>query len=98
MSTLSDAQIEDRLEDLEGWEREGDTITKTYRLESFAHALAFVSHVGTLAEVAGHHPDIDIRYWDVTLTLTTHDEGGLTDRDFSLASEIEIAGWPRRED
>ncbi|MFO7169565.1 MAG: 4a-hydroxytetrahydrobiopterin dehydratase [Chloroflexota bacterium] len=92
-ATLSSEDIASRLEALVGWTREGDAIRKTFKLASFPAAIAFVTHVGFLAEAAGHHPDIDIRWRSVTLTLTTHDAGGLTEKDFALAAQIdEILG------
>ena len=72
-----------------GWERAGAEIRRTYRFGDFREALAFVNRVGALAEAAGHHPDIDIRYNTVTLTLTTHDAGGLSVKDFDLARAID---------
>jgi 4a-hydroxytetrahydrobiopterin dehydratase len=76
-----------------GWARQGDVIRKTFRLGSFPAAVAFVTQIAFLAEAAGHHPDIDIRWRDVILALTTHDAGGLTGKDFDLAVQIdEIMG------
>ena len=90
---LSDSEIEARLEDLVDWTREGDQIRKLFKLASFPGAIAFVTQVGFLAEAANHHPDIDIRWRKVALTLTTHDAGGLTEKDFNLAAQIdEILG------
>ena len=90
---LSDAEIEQRLDDMSEWARVGDELRKTFQLGSFPAAIAFVTHVGFLAEAAGHHPDIDIRWRKVTLALTTHDAGGLTEKDFDLASQVdEILG------
>ena len=86
---LSAADVEARLGALSSWARQGDEIRKTFRLGSFPAAVAFVTHVGFLAEAAGHHPDIDIRWRNVTLALTTHDAGGLTDKDFDLAAQID---------
>jgi 4a-hydroxytetrahydrobiopterin dehydratase len=86
MSKLTDAEITELLEGLIGWSRQGDLIQKTYKLATFPAALAFVTHIGFLAEAAGHHPDIDIRYNKVTLGLTTHDAAGLTAKDFELAA------------
>ncbi|NTW97359.1 MAG: 4a-hydroxytetrahydrobiopterin dehydratase [Oscillochloris sp.] len=85
MSKLSDDEVTARLDGLYGWARQGDLIVKTYKLASFPAAIAFVTHVGFLAEAASHHPDIDIRYNKVTLALTTHDVGGLSLADFDLA-------------
>jgi len=90
---LSDSELEARLEDLVGWAREGDLIRKQFKLASFPGAIAFVTQVGFLAEAANHHPDIDIRWRKVTIGLTTHDAGGLTEKDLSLAAQIdEILG------
>jgi 4a-hydroxytetrahydrobiopterin dehydratase len=90
---LSDAEVEERLGDLADWSRAGDEIRKTFQLSSFPMAIAFVTQVGFLAEAAGHHPDIDIRWRKVLLALTTHDAGGLSAKDFELAAQIdEILG------
>lgn len=70
------------------WRVDGDALTATFRTGSMVRGLAFVDSVVTAAETAGHHPDIDFRYATVTLTLTTHDTGGLTDADVSLAHVI----------
>ncbi|HEU4326863.1 MAG TPA: 4a-hydroxytetrahydrobiopterin dehydratase [Roseiflexaceae bacterium] len=86
---LTDAEIAERLERLKNWSREGDEIRRTFKLRSFPDAIGFVTRVGFLAESAGHHPDIDIRYKRVTLALTTHDAGGLTEKDFALAAQID---------
>jgi len=86
---LEEDQIAGRLATLPGWERDGDEISKSFELPTFPEAIAFVSRVADRAEAANHHPDIDIRWRTVHLTLTTHDAGGLTDLDFDLASEIE---------
>ena len=72
-----------------GWQRAGAEIRRVYRFADFREALAFVNRVGALAEAAGHHPDIDIRYNTVTLALTTHDAGGLSAKDFDLARAID---------
>jgi 4a-hydroxytetrahydrobiopterin dehydratase len=86
---LDEEEIAARLGRLSGWQRSGDSITRQFSLKNFPSALVFVSAVGLLAEQANHHPDIDIRWRNVRLTLTTHDAGGLTDRDFDLASRID---------
>lgn len=86
---LADDAIVARLDKLNGWERDGDTITKTYQLESFPAALVFAGAAGHLAEAANHHPDILISWRNVTLTLSTHSAGGLTQLDFDLAEQIE---------
>lgn len=89
MSRLSEDAIAERLDALSGWARQGDAIVKTFKLPSFPSAIAFVTHVGFLAEAANHHPDIDVRYNKVTLTLSTHDAGGLTAKDFDLAEQAD---------
>ncbi len=73
---------------VQGWENNGKEITRTYKFSDFKEALVFVNRVADLAEAADHHPDIDIRYNKVRLTLSTHSAGGLTDKDFSLAKQI----------
>ncbi len=85
---LTPSEIEQELTNLPGWIHVGNEITRTFTLPSFPAALAFVSAVGHLAERADHHPDILIKYRKVTLTLSTHSAGGLTEKDFDLATEI----------
>ena len=89
MTVLSEGEIKKRLKILQGWEMKGGEITKTYNHKDFIDAISFVNKVAILAEKANHHPDILIKYNKVTLTLSTHDEGGITDRDFSLAKKID---------
>ncbi len=72
-----------------GWDLSAETITRTFRFRDFAGAIGFVASVGVLAEKAFHHPDIDIRYSRVKVSLTTHDRGGLTHKDTSLAARID---------
>jgi len=91
MARLSDADVSAGLDSLPGWAVVGDEIEKRYELESFPAAIAFVVRVGFLAERADHHPDLDIRWRKVRVALSTHSEGGLTDKDLSLATEIEAA-------
>ena len=87
---LSLAYIQQRLQELEGWSIEGgNAIVKDYTFPDFKQALAFVNKVGELAEQHEHHPLILIDYTAVRLTLTTHDEHGLTERDFKLARAID---------
>jgi 4a-hydroxytetrahydrobiopterin dehydratase len=74
------------------WSREGSDLVKVVRRTGFAGALEFVNQVGGLAETADHHPDIDIRWDTVTLRLSTHSAGGLTDKDLSLAAEVDELG------
>ena len=83
---LTEDELQQHLPKLPGWIRAGESISKTYQFKDFNHALDFVNQVGQTAESIQHHPDIDIRYGKVTLSLTTHDSGGLTQNDISLAA------------
>jgi 4a-hydroxytetrahydrobiopterin dehydratase len=74
---------------LPGWELAGDAIRRRYAFKDFKESMAFVKRVAELAERADHHPDILIEYSKVTLTLTTHDAGGLSEHDFALARAID---------
>jgi 4a-hydroxytetrahydrobiopterin dehydratase len=94
MPPLADDRIAERLAALPGWQRAGDEIVKTFELPSFPEAIAFVTRVAERAEAADHHPDLDIRYRKVRVALSTHDAGGITDKDFDLAAEIEAAVTP----
>lgn len=86
---LDDEEIEQRLDELGDWEREGDEISKVFEFDDFAGSIKFVNAVAKMADRYDHHPDIDIRYAKVRLTLSTHSEGGLTALDFDLAGDIE---------
>ncbi len=89
MELLSDSEIESRLSDLEGWEREGDAITKTFELTDFVGSVEFVDRLVSPAEELGHHPDLSISWNRVTVSITTHAAGGLTANDFELARRID---------
>jgi 4a-hydroxytetrahydrobiopterin dehydratase len=89
MTTLTPAQVETELRAVPRWSKQGQSIARTFQFKDFAAAIAFVNQVAALAEEAWHHPDIDVRWNAVTLALTTHDAGGLTERDFSLAASID---------
>lgn len=86
---LTDAALRAAMADLVEWEHEGDGIRRTFKFRDFAAAMAFVNRVADAAEAADHHPDIDIRWNRVTLTLSTHSEGGVTDKDLALAHEVD---------
>jgi 4a-hydroxytetrahydrobiopterin dehydratase len=94
MSRLDDTAVEEGLQRLPGWERRGNQILKTFVRKDFANAITFVNEVADAAEAAGHHPDIDIRWNKVTLALSSHAEGGLTDSDFQLAARIQELDQP----
>ncbi len=88
MPALSSAEIAARLSSLPAWQVKNGELTRTFEFKDFRASLRFVNHVGELAEEAGHHPDIDIRYNKVRLALVTHDEGGMTAKDFDLAARV----------
>jgi len=89
MQTLDDAAIKRRLEDLTEWSEMNGSLQRTYQFKNFVEAMSFVNKVAELAERAQHHPDILIRYGKVTLTLSTHDAGGITEKDFDLAAQAD---------
>jgi 4a-hydroxytetrahydrobiopterin dehydratase len=86
---LSDLEIQRALGTLTGWMRRGDTLTKTYTFERFADGISFVDRVAKVADQMNHHPDIDVRYTKVVMTLSTHDAGGITSSDLKLAESME---------
>lgn len=85
---LTESEISQRLQALPNWKREGQTIKYTHEFKNFVHAVSFVNCLISPAEKAAHHPDILISYNRVTISLTTHDAGGLTRQDFELAETI----------
>ena len=89
MPPLSPEEAQSRLAGLAGWKIEAGELVKTFTFKDFVASLRFVNRVGELAEKAGHHPDIDIRYNRVRLALSTHDAGGLTQKDFDLAAQAQ---------
>jgi 4a-hydroxytetrahydrobiopterin dehydratase len=86
MATFDAGQAAEQLKALTGWTLEGAAIRRTFSFDGFAGAIAFVVRLGFEADAADHHPDILINYKRVTLTYTTHSEGGLTDKDFAGAT------------
>jgi len=89
MALVSREEIGRRLASLPGWDLSGQEIRRVYTFSDFKASMAFVNRVAGLAEAMDHHPDILINYSKVTLTLTSHDAGGLTDKDFRLAGQID---------
>lgn len=85
MALVSNTEIEAFVESHSGWSRAGDGISRTFELADFNESMGFVTRVALAAEKADHHPDIDIRWNKVTLTLSTHSEGGITARDLDMA-------------
>ncbi|XGV86241.1 MAG: 4a-hydroxytetrahydrobiopterin dehydratase [Limnothrix sp. BL-A-16] len=92
MALLTASEIQDRLTALPNWTVEGSTIVCCRRFADFITAIAFVNQLVEPAEAANHHPDLEISYNKVTITLSTHDEGGLTAKDFDLAAKIDQLG------
>ena len=88
MPTLSDGEIGERLQGLDGWERKGDAIERQFEFDDFQGSVDFVNRITPPAEEMNHHPDLAISWNKVTVTLSTHSEGGLTESDFELASRI----------
>ncbi len=92
MALLESEEIAERLGRLDGWSREGDAIHKAFKGDDFAASIELVNRIAPLAEEMGHHPDLEISWDTVTVTLSTHSEGGLTASDFELAERIDAAG------
>jgi 4a-hydroxytetrahydrobiopterin dehydratase len=86
MTTLTAREIDSHLETRPDWKVEHGELVRTFKFETFSDAISFVKKVADLAEEAGHHPDIDIRYNRVKLALVSHDAGGLTSKDFAIAA------------
>lgn len=89
MALLSDAEIEEKLAGLPGWERRGDAIEKRFERGDFVGSVRFVERLVEPAEAMNHHPDLSVSWDTVTVTISTHSEGGLTAADFELAGKID---------
>ena len=89
MAKLDSAQITARLQSLEGWKQNGDAIAKLYRFKEFMDGIAFLNRIAQIAESMDHHPDVTINYTRITFACSTHDQGGITEKDFKLAEAIE---------
>jgi len=89
MRTLSVSEVASHLSKLPAWRIEAGELERNFQFDNFRASLRFVNRVGDLAEEAGHHPDIEIHYNRVRLRLVTHDAGGLTAKDFDLATRID---------
>lgn len=95
---LSDIAIQRELGTLPGWSRRGEVLTRTYAFRNFVESIEFVNRIAAVAEGMNHHPDIDIRYSRVTLVLSTHDAGGITQSDLDLAKAIDRGEPPEEND
>ncbi len=89
MALLDENEIGERLQGLDGWERRGDEIVKSFKRGDFVGSVKFVEALAAPAEAMGHHPDLAISWDTVTVTISTHSEGGLTAADFELAAKID---------
>ncbi len=89
MDLLDDEQISERLSGLQGWDRDGEVITKTFENGDFVGSVEFVKRVVEPAEEMGHHPDLELSWDKVTVSITNHSAGGLTEADFELAGRID---------
>jgi len=89
MPPLKAKQVHLQLKAIPKWSKRAQTLFRTFKFEGFLKSIDFVNRIAKRAEKSNHHPDIDIRFNKVTLTLTTHDEGGITEKDFSLARQCD---------
>jgi 4a-hydroxytetrahydrobiopterin dehydratase len=89
MALLSDQEIDERLQSADGWQRDGDVITKTFERGDFVGSVKFVDQLVEPAEGMNHHPDLEISWDKVKVSITNHAEGGLTENDFELAGKID---------
>ncbi len=89
MPRLSQSDVAARLKRLPGWRRDGNAIERTWTFETFLEAVAFMNRVFALAEAANHHPDLTNHWATVRVRFTTHDEGGVTARDFRMAAKVD---------
>ena len=94
MAKLTDAELKTFLSDMEGWTFLANAIHRDFTVPGFRAAIAFVNRVADRAESAGHHPDIEIHYNRVYLSLSSHDAGGVTEKDVALAAEIDLLDDP----
>jgi 4a-hydroxytetrahydrobiopterin dehydratase len=90
VAALSKAEIQQKLKEMHEWSHQGKSIHKRYTFKAFMPAIAFVNKIAEAAEKAGHHPDITINYNVVSIALSTHSEGGVTEKDFDLGRQIDM--------
>ena len=94
MAKLTEAELKVFLDEMQGWTSLSNAIHREFTFPGFRSAIAFVDRVADLSESAGHHPDIEIHYNRVYLSLSTHDAGGVTEKDLALAAEIDLVAEP----
>jgi len=88
MNRLTDSEISERLRSLEGWEVRDSRLVKSFKFKDFMSAVRFVDEIAPLAEAEGHHPDLQVGWGKVVVELTSHDAGGLTEKDFEVAARL----------
>ena len=89
MAKLSPEQITEKLKSLPAWERRGEAIAKQFTFKEFMDGIRFINRIAEIAEQMDHHPDMTVNYRRITFTLSTHDQGGITEKDIKLADAIE---------
>ena len=89
MSAMTAIQVSRHLKTVPNWSKRAQRILRTFKFEGFSESIDFVNRISRKAQKSNHHPDIDIRFNKVTLKLTTHDVGGITEKDFSLAQQCD---------
>ena len=89
MAALGNDEIRERLERLDGWDRDGDALRREFKFDDFQGSVDFLNRITPAAEEMNHHPDVAISWNTVTITLSTHSEGGITENDFDLAGRID---------
>jgi 4a-hydroxytetrahydrobiopterin dehydratase len=94
MPALSSEELEAELANLPGWERAGEAITRQFKFDTYMDGVAFANCIAEAAEQANHHPDILIGYRAVTISLTSHDSGGVTARDVRMARTVDGVATP----
>ena len=92
MAKLSETELQQAMQNLPGWSVRDNAIERNYKFADFVAAMVFVNRVAELAEQAQHHPDIDVRYNQVKIALSTHDAGGITQKDADMAAKIAAIG------
>ena len=88
MNRLTDSEISERLRSLEGWEVRDSRLVKSFKFKDFRSAVHFVDEIAPVADAQGHHPDLQVGWGKVVVELTSHDAGGLTEKDFEVAARL----------
>ena len=88
MNRLTDSEISERLRSLDGWEVRDSRLVKSFKFKDFMSAVQFVDEIAPIADAQGHHPDLQVGWGKVVVELTSHDAGGLTEKDFEVAARL----------